>query len=340
MPMHKIPNFAFGTVARRHVVRIFLPRLWRQGEDPIVTPLHLARIYNRVVLPLVKEMFPNEATHWPASYRGAELLAQTCGQGGFARMGYDVQPDRLAEFGERVLVRLGEVDQAYRNAYFGHELRGYKGATAHNPDEEEEREGSLETMLSVLDRDQVDEDRWYIDVAMEFGRRGHVVTWASRSHAEILLAICPGLRREHVERRMKSKQYHLDRLSHLLEVAGFRAEMEFWGRKEVLWAQCYTTDKAASAQLHNGIFKTRWPSELLKESELDRLLRDMVKMSEMLAICAGKGEVEEGVEATAQDACARVEVRVTLAQALTDLVDLPDGLLERGLLQIPSWQWW
>lgn len=63
-----------------------------------------------------------------------------------------------------------------------HELRGWKGATIHDPSSEPDKVAALEDLTRSLDLDAIIEDDWKIDVAMELGVPGHVVAWHTSNH--------------------------------------------------------------------------------------------------------------------------------------------------------------
>jgi hypothetical protein len=201
----------------------------------------------------------------------------------------------------------------------------------HDPDNEEDREHSLETMLSVLDLTRIDQNRWYLDVAMQYGLPGHVVTWKSRTHHRILRHVFPD---EDAHALTEKSTFMEDHLMHLQEVSGFRADSSRWGDQTVSYIQAYTTDKSPFYQLHQGKYRMRRPAELLESKSLGTLIDDLAETSNVLIQCSGT----QGMDP--QNGCARIEVRIPLSMATTDKVRLPERLLQRCLYAVPSWQWW
>ncbi|KAF9222838.1 hypothetical protein BS17DRAFT_796310 [Gyrodon lividus] len=204
----------------------------------------------------------------------------------------------------------------FRDTYFGHKLHGWKAATVHNLDLDAENEATeqaqqnppayerlhaLDDLTRVLDMSCINQEQWFIDIGLKFGIQGKVVTWRKNDVAGF--------------------QWHPGKHSNMIN-----------------YVQAYTTEKAISYQLHQGIFRLRKTSELLSNRACDRLLVDLDKQSTILFTCTGNAN-KEGNNPP-QDGCARLEVRVPLHEASTILTRFPQRLLNQTMVQIPSRYWW
>ncbi|KAI6103250.1 hypothetical protein EDD16DRAFT_1493737 [Pisolithus croceorrhizus] len=346
VPMHKIPNLALGKVANRSVIRVFFPRLYKRFESPRIPQLDLELIYNRCLRPAVQRLMPNQTTHWPPSYNTLLQISRDQ-RGHFHLRSFDIPAYLLPRFAEMYLRSVQELRPYFRDAYFGHELRGWKAATVHNLEEDAdggdrrqggqpyERLNALDDLTHVLDMPSINPDQWLVDVGLEFGKHGHVVTWRRNGHAELGRYLLPD-HDDPAAAMERSRKYYVDYHMHLKDIAGFR-----WtpGRNSdvIKYVQAYTTEKAISYQLHDGIFRPRKPSELLSDKQTERLLDDLNKQATIIFNCTGNGDVWRGQP---QDACARLEVRVPLNHAQDVLTGMPRHVIDDTMVQIPARTWW
>ncbi|KAG2366149.1 hypothetical protein BDR07DRAFT_1480389 [Suillus spraguei] len=65
-----------------------------------------------------------------------------------------------------LLAKLADLGPAFGDAYFGHKLRGTKGATMHNRRDEDEQRLAMEDLFEHLDVDNLQADQWHIDVGL------------------------------------------------------------------------------------------------------------------------------------------------------------------------------
>ncbi|KAI6010446.1 hypothetical protein BKA83DRAFT_120059 [Pisolithus microcarpus] len=304
VPMHKIPNLA----------------LERSPTAP--PPIGL-----RVTTPSSKQA----ATSVVASISGVSTFLHTFCHG----------------FQNCISNQVQQLRPYFRDAYFAHELRGWKAATVHNLEEDAdggnhhrdnqpyERVNALDDLTGVLHMPSINPDQWLIDVGLEFGNPGHVVTWRRYGHPAIGRHLLPD-HNDPAAAMERSRQYYVDYHMHLKDIAGFR-----WtpGRHSdvIKYVQAYTTEKAISYQLHDGIFRPRKPSELLSDRLTERLLDDLDKQAGILFTCTGNGDMWGGEP---QDGCARLEVRVPLNHAQDILTQIPRRLINDTMVQIPSRNWW
>lgn len=344
--MHKIPNMSFGKVANRSCIRVFFPRMYHLFNSNKIPAADIELIYNRCLLPIIRQLMPTHASHWPPSYEIA--LKTSRDRAGRLHLGsLDIPAHILPQFATLYLETIETIRPYFRDAYFGHELRGWKGATAHNfatdddqPDDEAnfvyERVSGLYDLTRVLNMQAIQEDQWLVDVGLEFGRPGKVVTWSSTGHLALVQHLLPDV--PNLERKFnRSKNYHVDHQMHLKDVAGFR-----WtpgqNIETISYVQAYTTEKCVSYQLHEGIFRPRKASELLSKQACAKLVDDLDEQSQILFACTGDDEQQPDVKP--QEGCARVEVRVPLADANDILTEFSLELINDTMVQIPASQWW
>ncbi|KAI6116604.1 hypothetical protein EDD17DRAFT_1486750 [Pisolithus thermaeus] len=346
VPMHKIPNLALGKVANRAVIRVFFPRLYGKFDTPQIPRPDLESIYNSCLRPIVQRLMPNQATHWPPSYNtNMQISRDRAGRFHFGS--FDIPAYLLDEFAEMYLHSVQQLRPYFRDAYFGHELRGWKAATVHNLDEDidggnrhqdnpaYERIDALDDLTNVLHMPSINPEQWLVDVGLEFGNQGHVVTWRKNGHAALIRHLLPD-HDDPAAAMERSRRYYVDYHMHLKDIAGFR-----WtpGRHSdvIKYAQAYTTEKAISYQLHDGIFRPRKPSELLSDRLIERLLSDLDKQAAVIFTCTGNGDMRDN---QAQDGCARLEVRVPLNYAQDVLTRMPRRLINDTMVQVPACYWW
>jgi hypothetical protein len=344
--MHSIPNIALGKVANWSVIRVFFPRMYSVLESKKVPTADLESIYNRCLRPVVQRLMFNQATHWPPNYRTAMQTSQDrAGRLHFGSL--DIPSHVLHDFCHSYLNSLETLGNKFRDAYFGHELRGWKAATVHNLEQEAdepqelgaayERVVALEDLTRVLRMEEINPEQWLIDVGLEFGVPGMVVTWRTLGHEALVRFLLPNL--DNPGRVVsRSKKYYVDPQMHLKDLAGFR-----WSpgtHSELIhYIQAYTTEKTISYQLHIGIFSQRKASELLSRRLCMKLISDLEKQSEIIHTCTGDAEVEPE-DRRPHEACARLEVRVCLAEVHHALVRFPQNLLNQTMVQIPAGNWW
>ncbi|KAG1798803.1 hypothetical protein EV424DRAFT_1474979 [Suillus variegatus] len=335
--MHKIPNVPLGKVQQRHVVRIFFPRLYsaaQLNDDACMSQEDLALVYDRCLRPTLLEVVPEFRDRLPTSYAAALASSKTC-SGGLAFGSLDIPWDRLEQVAETLLARLGELKSTFKDAYFVHELRGTKGSTMHDGEDEVQRQFALQDMFEHVDVGALDPQDWLVDVALTIGIEGHIVTWRESCHEELLSHLIPAAPLQKIARFTKGKnKFHLDRTLQLKELAGFRATTTDLA-DDVSYVQAYCTEKNVSYQLTAGIFRRRRPEELLEKKKEQRILADLDTISQVYYECAGE---EEGVDG--RDGCARLEIRVPLDKAMNALTTIPEELIKRAVVAIKRRIWW
>ncbi|KIK73234.1 hypothetical protein PAXRUDRAFT_29267, partial [Paxillus rubicundulus Ve08.2h10] len=185
-------------------------------------------------------------------------------------------------------------------------LRGWKGATAHDPEHLPDKVGALEDLTQVLDMPRVIQEEWQVDVALEIGHPGRVVAWKTSRHGTLLSSCLPSLGEGAVEKLMDGTRFTVDPAMHLKDISGFRCSPGTKGRGDhTTFIQAYLTKKTMAYQQHQGFYNNIQCNLLLASKHLDQLVKDMDQMSRVIHACSK--EAQQG--AGSQDGCARIEVR-------------------------------
>jgi hypothetical protein len=337
VPMHKIPNIALGKIGLRHVTRMMFPHLYDKDTPPALPSATVAKIYNEGIRPTVAAICKERLSHWPPSYSAALTNAKDIhGRLHFGTK--DLPPYLLDEFASTLRQKLDLLPKL-GGMYFMHEVRGTKGYTVHDPDDNQERWTSLERELEYLNFDSIDLKDWFIDVGLEVYLPGHVLQWLEDAHLTLLNFGLPKQGRDHPNAlfSLKSDQrkFSTDRVAQLKEFAGFRCMPGLVGRADgVAYLNVYTTDKEPTYQLHRGSFRVHRASELLPMSGGDKLLKEVSEMGTVFGQCIGN------MDRAPNEGCARFEIRVTLSQTPQALPTLTHRLLSESLVGIPVALWW
>jgi hypothetical protein len=334
VPLNHIANCGLGTIAHRHVTRIFFPALYQEGvHHPAISQKNLAMLYDQCIRPAVMQVIPAAASHWPVNYDAAFQQAKdTRGQ---LHLGTVAVPARhLVAFCSALRSRLDHIEE-FKGAFFCHELRGHKGGTAHEEDDEgRSYEEAFETFFDNIDMARIDEGNWLVDVGLEIQDPGRVVNWSKLAHSEILKYLLPSLDDDKIDKLQERRTFHLDPTAHLHDFAGFRCEPGTWGRvNNVEYINVYTTDKCPTYQLHRGIWRRRSSEDLLPQT-LDKLLVELDAMSKTYKSCCGSRAH------LAQEGCARLEIRVPLRAARTALRDVPYESVQQWTFSVKPKVWW
>ncbi|TFK77822.1 hypothetical protein K466DRAFT_439158, partial [Polyporus arcularius HHB13444] len=227
---------------------------------------------------------------------------------------------------------------SFADAFFEVEARGVKAQTLHDPGDEEARREALEALLAPLDLTLVPAEEvqtcWFVDVAIDIHEEGYVLQWLTVAHPRLIRHALPSIG-PNVEQDLARSQklYRQDASAHLSDFAGFRLEPRSRGRHDhVVYCNVYTTDKAATYQMNNGVYRRRGSYDLIP-GKIEKLLQDMDTISTTFLDCAGRNGV-------IQDGTARFEIRVNAAYARQSLTDFPNALVEQSILAIPASMWW
>ena len=175
------------------------------------------------------EVIPTQASHWPVDYHSAVIQARdNAGRLHFGSLA--VPPACLVEFCHALLTRLDAVPE-FELAYFGHELRGLKGGTAHS-DKGRHPEKAFNTFFENVDETRIDEANWFIDVGLEIYNSKRVVQWLKHAHPAILKYIMPSLEDDEIQALIRRKTFHLNNVSQLEDFAGVHCDPTTFGRRD------------------------------------------------------------------------------------------------------------
>ena len=334
--LHKILNVALGEISRRHITRVFFPRLYRQGASPALSQTMLARIYDRCVRPAVLAVTAIDQSHWPVSYAAAMIQNRDV-LGRFHYASIDIAANCLEEFGEN-FIRCFDEHHDFRDTFFLHELRGTKSVSLHAPSEELERRDALDHLLSFLRAEIINFNDWTIDVALEIRHAHHIVQWLTTAHRRVFEFVLPSADEHQISAILNSKkQYKCDLSAQLRDLGGCRVTPDSRGNQDsVSYINVYTTDKSPTYQLHSGVFRRRQASELLPSS-IQKLVSDMALMMDVFKQCA-ENEIDNDNDT--QEGCARLEIRVPLRRANQVLLDFPDDLVQACSVSYDTVLWW
>jgi hypothetical protein len=303
--------------------------------DKKIPTSSLKFLFDSGIRKAVEEIMPERLTHWPADYETAFRAAQDR-HGRLHHSSVDIAPDNLSEFARVLLNNLAE-DPDMRDAYFIHELRGYKGGTHFDLADAGAREEAFEQLLSCLDADNCKLDEWEVDIAVEIHIPDHVTHIAGGAHFQILKWLLPSVPDARLSKLMDSDKFYTDHCASLENLAGFRCEVGSRGQTDrISYINVYCTEKSVIYQLHqNGVYRRRHTNDLYPNN-IDGLIKDVNDIGKAFSTAAGDDDLENsGVPGNA-----RFEIRVPVEIALERLQSFPVRIAEVGLIAIPLNTWW
>ena len=326
--------FKFGV---RHQGRLFFPGLRDPPNPPTLSDEHFRQVYEKAVLPAVRQCSALLAEGWPANYQAVQNHARKAG-GQFGSVTQLLPVDVLDRFARLLFLRLDRLGEDFRGAFFEIEVRGVKRTSMHDASNDESRQAALNEVLAPLNILRVSPEEqnssWYIDVALEVHREGYAMQWLTGGHHHLLSHVLPSLQAERIQQVHRSSRFYEDLSGHLTDLAGFRLAPGAAGRRDkIVYISVYTTDKAITYQTSpGGMYRRRRYYDLFKKKR-EALIEAADNITITFADCGGRlGEV--------QDSSARIEVRVKFAHAFNTLRDLPNDLIQNTILPVPSDVWW
>lgn len=322
---------ALGTAERRHITRIFFPRLYKVGNPAIPNEIR-EFVYEKCLRPAALTVNPVDYSRWPTTYSAAMTLCRDK-KGTFHFGTIDFPSQLIRKFGEKFLELLGKHD-GLKDAFFLHERRGTKSSSHHSPEKANERQASLDNVMDIFDFQMLDPSQWFVDVGLEIRQEGKLLQWLTEGHRRILTYLLPSASEENISAVLKSHaQYHCDITSQLAELGGFRSSPGSRGKADqVVYTNVYTTDKSVTYQLHDGVFRRRKPWHLFPSS-ISQLSKDMKSIGKIFESCTSDGTA--GLEGNA-----RMEIRVPLSLTNVALVDLPYSVMEVALVSFAPQTLW
>lgn len=308
----------------------------------------LEQLYNQCVRRTIEALAPEHLSHWPYSYANAYAQYRDK-EGHFHFSSVDI-PAHLSEaFGEQLLERVQRYSWG-RRAYFIHQLRGTKGYTTHDPRNEGEVDGAVEDLLTGVRADllEQDPDSWFVDVAVEVHLAEHVLQWTTLGFNALLGHCLPEATSAQLDQA--GRRIKMDMSAQIADLAGFRHETSqaVADLTGVHYINAYSTDKAVTYQLHEGVYRRRKASCFYPKN-ISKTIKDLSTMEEVFAQCGGTdpeatndpiapGHVAEGIKG--QEGAVRLEVRVSFRKMQEVLLDFPQELLDRAVIAIHPWTWW
>lgn len=323
---------ALGKADRRHITRVFFPRLYEKGSNPSISTETQELIYNKCLRPASLAVHPVDQSRWPITHSVAMSLYRDK-KGTFHFGSIDMPAGLTSEFGAKLL-ELFEGYDDLKDAFFVHELRGTKSSSHHDPGDPNARKASIDGILDLFHVEQLNPEQWVVDVGLEIRQEGYILQWLTEAHPQILAYLLPSTSEDKIASIVKSRtRYHCDISMQLGQLGGFRVSPGTHGKKDqVLYGNVYTTEKSATYQLHEGIFRRRKPWHLFPCNVL-QFLKDMERIGEIFQCCAG-----DGIEGL--DGNGRLEIRVPIKLASTVFVDLPHSLIETAVASFSRRTFW
>lgn len=338
-----------ATISKRHQLLLALPVLYEANQRfRGVDQQQLEQLYNRCVRRTIEELAPEHISHWPYSY--AEAYTQYRDHRGNLFFSTIDIPAHLSEaFGEQLLEKVHGYSWG-RRAYFIHQLRGTKGYTTHDPDIYGEVDDAIDDVLTGVNRQVLEEDpdSWFVDVGLEVRLPGHILQWTTLGFREVLRHTLPDATPTQLDQARRKVK--VDMSAQIADLAGFRLETTetVANLTGVHYINAYSTDKAVTYQLHNGIYRPR-KANCFYPKNISQTISDLCSMEETFAKCAGTdpeapddpaepGYVEEVVEG--QEGAVRLEVRVSFGKVREALLEFPQELLDRAVIAVHPFTWW
>lgn len=245
----------------------------------------------------------------------------------------DLGAAQLPQFWKRLL-DLFQLHETLADAFFVHELRGTKGGSHHKLHVPNASRIALSQVMYIFDKDLINDDNWFIDVALEISRPGHVIQWLTSGHRHVLKYLLPlaGTKVDDILR--SATQCHIDLNGQLSDIGGFRTLPGSRGKLDsVVYGNVYSLCKNTTYALHDGPYR-RHKGWNLFPSYIKGLIRDMEKIGENFIKCGGSDELP-GLSAGA-----RMEIRVPMRLAETVLSALPDNFIRDTLISFPCSTFW
>ncbi|KAG1838806.1 hypothetical protein DFJ58DRAFT_668161 [Suillus subalutaceus] len=182
IPLYRIPNMALGKVDRRHITRIFFPRLYHQGQNPAIPPETMTLIYEECLRPAVISLNPVDQSRWPITYSAAMTLYRDH-KGRFHFGTIDFPSHLLDQLGSKLL-ELFQIQDGLQDAFFVHELRGTKGASHHNLHDAEKRRAAFNAVFHLFDMSIIRPEDWVVDIGLEIQHQGCILQWLTKGHRQ------------------------------------------------------------------------------------------------------------------------------------------------------------
>lgn len=325
--MSDIPNCHLAQLTSRGLVRLFFPLLYRVGSPATMDAAHLKQIYEKCLLPVICELIPQIQSRWPSSWDAAQVQYRDhAGRLHFTSI--DIPSDILPEFGPRFLQSLEAKFTWAKGVFYGTEIRGAKGATAHDLHDPLARQIAENDFTEIIDLDLVrDDEEWDIDIGIEGYEDEVNMQWRKDAHGRLLRYLLPSATIPQIEALLRSQKRYTSHINGgLTQVAGFTASPGIAGVADhVSYINVYTTDKNSAYQLHKGLYRRRKPEDTYPQV-CTKLAKDVQSMSDTMVELSRKNWAGN----------TRVEIRVPLKYARDALTSMPDHIITHCMVAFPA----
>lgn len=308
--------------------------MYRQNKSPAIPPETLTHIYDQCLRPAAIHANPADQCRWPIN-RAAAMTQYRDQKGLLHFCSCDMPSHLLGRFSSK-LNELFDKHDDLRDSFFLHEFRGTKSASIHVCNDPGGREAALKQVMRSIDESHLKPSDWVIDVALEAYHPGHVLQWSTSGHRRILQYALPSASAAQIDRLLNSKQrYQCDLSAQLRDLGGCRIlpGSRISLANNVSYINVYTTDKAATYQLHEGIYKRRKAWHLFPQTS-SKLIKDIERIVDVFRMCGGTQD-GNGLEGNA-----RLELRVPLELGNHVLLDLPYDFIQDTMLSYNCQTFW
>ena len=282
--------------------------------------------------------------HWPQSIENAYVQYRDV-QGQFHFGTIDLSAHRVRAFGDHLLQRIRNLPWG-RGAYYVHQLRGTKGSTSHDPLLPHAVADAVNGLFVGMDAQEILDDPtgWWCDVGIEARIAGHVLQWDRNAHIHVLRHALPGVGDAHLHRAIMSQKFQVDRTAQIKDMAGFRYACSSPIRDitRIAKVQAYTTEKAATYQLHKGDFSRRNAQDYYPGT-IDKTIARLIRIEDVYLRCSGESAEEQAPldqPLPQQEGSVRLEVRVALSQVPNTLLEFPVELIQQAVLAFKPAHFW
>ncbi|KAI6111421.1 hypothetical protein F5141DRAFT_1003861 [Pisolithus sp. B1] len=335
VPFHHIPNVHLGKWGERGDMLLVFPSLYSSTrKDVHLSKVESKELYEKGILPTIAALGEN-STDWPATYTD-ELWRARKASGGFAFRAVGLASWCLEDFGDLLRRELDMHSVHWADGFqFFHQVRGVKNTTHHSPSGRNAKRALKEFLGSValgeiLGDEIAGEDRWFVDVGLEFSHPGQCFCWRTDGHSLVVAnALQIPMEASRGITSLGSSKYARDLCSHLLDISGCRIEPgeRTRGTFNTAYLQMYTTDKAPTYH-PEGSFH----GKAIRGQEI-------LRAKHAPAFCKGLYEAYCN-SATHHDSNARIEVRVSLQYGHQVMRILPDDIIRQSLVSFTREIWW
>ncbi|KAG2048355.1 hypothetical protein BDR06DRAFT_976026 [Suillus hirtellus] len=248
---HRVPNMCLGAIGIRTKVRLFFPRLSNPDRTDVELTFEEKKgLYEKGLLPVLRDLSPDTVTNWPINYEGAQTRARKA-RGLYQYGTRPFQGARVKRFGWALADKLKEEFPWAEGMLFMCQMQGVKEAHQHLPDDLDRAEDALKNALSdFYYEDLMEEPHCYVDVGFELAEPGYAYQWRTDAHCQLLQEFTD-LPLPRAQTLMKSRDAAIDYSSGLIQLSGCRIPIPT-PDATIVYFQAYTTDKALIQQKDGG----------------------------------------------------------------------------------------